>query len=111
MPAKPRSLPASFARPAGPPPPSAHLDRAEEARDRVLKQMVEDGYLTEDQEIAAKKAKLQFVNGGVGSNSAPYFVDMVKDHLLEHLSETDLQTQSFRIYTTLDPNLQNAPAG
>jgi penicillin-binding protein 1B len=85
-----------------------HLDRAEEARDRVLKQMVEDGYLTEDQEIAAKKAKLQFVNGGVGSNSAPYFVDMVKDHLLEHLSETDLQTQSFRIYTTLDPDLERA---
>jgi len=85
-----------------------HMDRAEEARDRVLKQMVEDGYLNEDQEIAAKKARFQFVNGGESSNAAPYFVDMVKDHLLEHLSETDLQSQSFRIYTTLDPNLQRA---
>jgi penicillin-binding protein 1B len=85
-----------------------HMDRAEEARDRVLKQMVEDGYLTADQEIAAKKARFKFVNGGESSNAAPYFVDMIKDHLLEHLSATDLQSQSFRIYTTLDPNLQRA---
>ena len=60
-----------------------HMDRAEEARDRVLAQMVEDGYITAEQEVAAKKAKLKFVNGGVSSSSAPYFVDMVKDHLLE----------------------------
>ena len=61
--------------------------------------------MTADQEIAAKKASFKFVNGGESSNSAPYFVDMVKDHLLENLSETDLQSQSYRIYTTLDPNL------
>ena len=85
-----------------------HTDRAEEARDRVLGQMVEDGYLTAEQEAAAKHAKLKFVNGGLASSSAPYFVDMVKDHLLEEYSENDLETQSFRIYTTLDPNLQRA---
>ncbi|MGD0306437.1 MAG: penicillin-binding transpeptidase domain-containing protein, partial [Candidatus Acidiferrales bacterium] len=49
-----------------------------------------------------------FVNGGVSGSAAPYFVDMVKDHLLEHYSETDLETQSFRIYTSLDPALQKA---
>jgi penicillin-binding protein 1B len=48
------------------------------------------------------------VIGGLGSSSAPYFVDMVKDHLLEQFSETDLQTQSYRVYTTLDPDLQRA---
>jgi penicillin-binding protein 1B len=87
-----------------------HLDRAVEARNRVLAQMVEDRYISSEQEIAAKNAKLQFVNGGLNSSSAPYFVDMVKDHLLEHLSESDLETQSYRIYTTLDPNLQKAAA-
>jgi penicillin-binding protein 1B len=83
-----------------------HPDRAEESRDRVLAQMVEDGYLTGAEEAAARKAKLKFVNGGVLSGSAPYFVDMVKDHLLEKFSETDLENQSYRIYTTLDPDLQ-----
>ena len=85
-----------------------HMDRAEEARDRVLGQMVEDGYLTAEQEAAAKHAKLHFVNGGLSSSSAPYFVDMVKDHLLEKYSESDLENESYRIYTTLDPDLERA---
>lgn len=87
-----------------------HLDRADEARDRVLAQMVDDGYITKDQEDQAKNTKLHFVNGGTSSSSAPYFVDMVKDHLLEKFSESDLATQSYRIYSTLDPDLQNAAA-
>ncbi len=33
---------------------------------------------------------------------------MVKDHLLERYSESDLADQSYRIYTTLDPALQRA---
>src|SRR6202046_5850198 len=70
--------------------------------------MVEDSYITQEQADAAKKLKLHFLNGGASSSSAPYFVDRVKDHLLEHFSEQDLQTQSFRIYTTLDPQLQRA---
>jgi penicillin-binding protein 1B len=85
-----------------------HVDRAGEVRDRVLGEMVADGYITADQQAAAKKTKLKFVNGGVESSPAPYFVDMVKDHLLEKLSENDLETQSYRIYTTLDPDLQRA---
>jgi penicillin-binding protein 1B len=85
-----------------------HPDRAEEARDRVLTQMAEDNYITAEQESAAKNATLKFVSGGVSSSSSPYFVDMVKDHLLEKFSESDLANQSYRIYTTLDPNLQRA---
>jgi penicillin-binding protein 1B len=85
-----------------------HMNRAYEARDRVLGQMADDGYITRAQEDAAKKEKLKFVNGGVSSSTAPYFVDMVKDHLLEKFSAADLEDQSFRIYTTLDPDLQRA---
>jgi penicillin-binding protein 1B len=87
-----------------------HVDRAEEARDRVLAEMVADGFLTPEQEAVAKKSKLKFTSGGLGSSSAPYFVDMVKDQLLQKMSENDLQTQSFRIYTTLEPALQRAAA-
>lgn len=87
-----------------------HVERADEARDRVLAEMVADGFLTPEQEAVAKKTKLKFTNGGLGSSSAPYFVDMVKDQLLQKTSESDLQTQSFRIYTTLEPALQRAAA-
>jgi penicillin-binding protein 1B len=87
-----------------------HPERAVEARDRVLAQMVEDSYIHEDAAVAAKKTKLKFAGAGIDSSSAPYFVDMVKDHLLEEFSENDLANQSYRIYTTLDPALQRAAA-
>ncbi len=83
-------------------------DRAVEARDRALLSMTENGAITAEQAAAAKKAPLQIVGGGLEGSTAPYFVDMVKDHLLDRFSEADLLSQSFRVYTTLDPELQRA---
>ena len=83
-------------------------ERAAEPRDRVLAQMVEDGMITEAQQADAKRAPLKLARGGIETSSAPYFVDMVKDHLLERFSESDLTSQSFRVYTTLDPRLERA---
>jgi penicillin-binding protein 1B len=83
-------------------------DRAVEARDRALLAMSENGAITPQQVAAAKKAPLQIVGGGLEGSTAPYFVDMVKDHLLDRFSEADLLSQSFRVYTTLDPQLQRA---
>ena len=87
-----------------------HPERAAEARDRVLTQMVTNGYMTPQQERDAKRAPLQVVAGGQGNSEAPFFVDMVKDHLLDHFSEAQLLSQSFRVYTTLDPQLQRDAA-
>ena len=81
-------------------------DRAIEARDRALLAMTENGAITPEQATGAKKTPLQIVAGGLEGSTAPYFVDMVKDHLLDQFSESDLLSQSFRVYTTLDPELQ-----
>ena len=83
-------------------------DRAVEARDRALMAMTENGVITAEQAFSAKKTPLQIVGGGLEGSTAPYFVDMVKDHLLDRFSEADLLSQSFRVYTTLDPELQRA---
>jgi penicillin-binding protein 1B len=83
-------------------------DRAAEARDRVLKQMAENGFITPDQLKASREAPLRVVSGGVDNSDAPYFVDMVKDHLLDRFSEEELLSQGFRVYTTLDPDLVRA---
>lgn len=83
-------------------------ERAAEARDRVLTQMMENGFLTADQVKQAKKAPLNLATEGQNNNDAPYFVDMVKDHLLDRFSEAELLSQSYRIYTTLDPQLERA---
>jgi penicillin-binding protein 1B len=81
-------------------------ERAVEARDRALLSMVENKMITADQERDAKKKPLHIVSGGLDGSTAPYFVDMVKDHLLERFSEAELLSENFRIYTTLDPELQ-----
>ncbi len=83
-------------------------ERAVEARDRALLAMTENKAITAEQAQAAKKTPLQIVGGGLEGSTAPYFVDMVKDHLLDRFSEADLLSQSFRVYTTLDPELQRA---
>ena len=83
-------------------------ERADEARDRVLNQLAENRFITVQEARDAKRAPLHLVSGGIESSSAPYFVDMVKDHLLDHYSEAELLSQSFRVYTTLDPDLQHA---
>jgi penicillin-binding protein 1B len=83
-------------------------ERAVEARDRALLAMTENKAITPDQAQGAKKTPLQIVGSGLEGSTAPYFVDMVKDHLLDRFSEADLLSQSFRVYTTLDPELQRA---
>ncbi len=85
-----------------------HLDRAIDARNRVLNEMADDGFVSRADANEAKDEELKFVSAGAASGSAPYFVDMVKDHLLSRLSQSDLEDESFHIYTTLDPRLQEA---
>jgi penicillin-binding protein 1B len=85
-------------------------ERAVEARDRVLSAMLDDQFVTAKQVEAARKAKLNIASGTMASSEAPYFVDMVKDDLLERFSESELVSQSYRVYTTLDPALQHAAA-
>jgi penicillin-binding protein 1B len=87
-----------------------HPERAAQARDRVLTQMVENKYITEADVQDAKRTPLKLVRASVTGNEAPYFVDMVKDHLLEKYSEQDLLSQNYRVYSTLDPQLQRAAA-
>src|SRR5271154_576014 len=85
-----------------------HPERGAQARDRVMTQMLENKYITEADVQDAKRLPLRLVHASVSGSEAPYFVDMVKDHLLDKYSESELTTENFRVYTTLDPELQRA---
>ena len=85
-----------------------HPERGAQARDRVLAQMLDNKYVTEADVQDAKRAALKIVRTSVPGSEAPYFVDMVKDHLLDKYSENELSSQNIRVYTTLDPELQRA---
>jgi penicillin-binding protein 1B len=87
-----------------------HPERGAQARDRVLTQMLENKYVSAPEVQDAKRAPLKIVRTSVAGSEAPYFVDMVKDHLLDKYSESELLSENFRVYTTLDPALQRAAA-
>ena len=87
-----------------------HPERGLQARDRVLTQMLDNKYINAPDVEEAKKAPLKIVHTSVSGSEAPYFVDMVKDHLLDKYQENELLSENFRVYTTLDPALQHAAA-
>ena len=85
-----------------------HPERGNQARDRVLTQMLENKYISEADVQDAKRVPLKIVRTSITGGDAPYFVDMVKDHLLDKYSEQQLISENFRVYTTLDPALERA---
>lgn len=90
--------------------PYRHPERALERRNLVLESMVETHAITREQADKAKAAPLKLAPPNVEASDAPYFVDMVRDQLISKFNETELNDQSYRIYTTLDPDLQKAAA-
>jgi penicillin-binding protein 1B len=90
--------------------PYRHPERALERRNLVLDSMVETHAITREQADKAKATPLKLAPPNVEASDAPYFVDMVRDTLINKFSEHDLNDQSYRIYTTLDPDLQKVAA-
>ncbi len=90
--------------------PYRHPERALERRNLVLDAMVETHAITREQADKAKAVPLKLAPPNVEASDAPYFVDMVRDSLVSKFNENELNDSSYRIYTTLDPDLQKAAA-
>jgi penicillin-binding protein 1B len=58
----------------------------------------------------AKATPLKLAPQNVEASDAPYFVDLIREQLLSKYNEDDLNADGYRIYTTLDPALQQAAA-
>lgn len=90
--------------------PYRHPERALDRRNLVLDSMVETHAITREQAEKAKATPLKLAPPNVEASDAPYFVDLVRDNLIGKLDERQMNDQSYRIYTTLDPGLQKAAA-
>jgi penicillin-binding protein 1B len=90
--------------------PYRHPERALERRNVVLDSMVETHAITRAEADKAKATPLKLAPPNVEASDAPYFVDLVRDTLISKFSERELNEQSYRIYTTLDPDLQRSAA-
>jgi penicillin-binding protein 1B len=91
--------------------PYRHSQQALRVRNYVLHEMATDGFASEGQVAQALEEPLGVAPQNIEGSQAPFFVDMVKDQLLSQFSEHDLISQSYRVYTTLDPDLQAAASG
>src|SRR5262249_30526302 len=83
---------------------------AKQRRNLVLSLMRQNGYIDEREYALATDAPLGVIAGGLESTDAPYFVDMVNEELSRNFLDHDFRSSSYRIYTTLDMNLQRAAA-
>ncbi|MBL8223245.1 MAG: transglycosylase domain-containing protein, partial [Bryobacterales bacterium] len=81
-------------------------ERAQKRRNIILMLMRENGFLDDREYAVASASPLELNKGGVGSTDAPYFVDLVNDELQEKFGDHDFQTRAYKVYTTLDMNLQ-----
>ena len=79
------------------------LSRARAAQ--VLQNMVEVGYITEQQAAAAQRSPAVPVSYRVGTPRARYFVDWVHDLLPEWASRTN---DDLIVFTTLEPAMQRS---
>ena len=87
--------------------PYRHPEAAMERRNIVLDSMVETGAITDAEATRAKAEPLRLAPPNVDASEAPYFVDLVHEQLVQRLGD-NLNAQSLRIYTSLDPELQRA---
>ncbi len=90
--------------------PYRHPERALERRNTVLDSMADTHAITEEQAEKAKATPLKLAPPNVEASDAPYFVDLVRETLISKVDERQMNDQTYRIYTTLDPNLQKAAA-
>lgn len=88
--------------------PYRHPDRVKERRDIVLSLMRQNGYVSDRDYALAVESPIKVINGASESSDAPYFVDLLNDELTSKFQDYDFQSQAYRIYTTLDMQLQHA---
>ena len=86
--------------------PFRNPERAKQRRQWVLGQMLELEMITEEEYAAASETPLEVTTGGTEVGDAPYFVDLVNGWLRQQFNEYDFQSNSYRVYTSMDMNLQ-----
>lgn len=78
-----------------------------DARQRsVLASMLQNDLITEDEYTAAKDEKVEFLPQAVSGIRAPHFVMYIREQLAKQFGEDALESQGFRVTTTLNYDFQ-----
>jgi penicillin-binding protein 1A len=74
--------------------------------EEVLRRMVREGMISEDEKTAALAEKLNFQPPAVIANDAPHFTEMVIAELYEKYGEEQVERSGYQVTTTLNLNTQ-----
>jgi penicillin-binding protein 1A len=89
--------------------PTVNLDRALARRTIVLQSLVASGAIDQRTADRVKNAPVRLVNGlDIGETSGLYFKEQVRRELVERFGSERVYQGGLRVYTTLDPKLQQA---
>lgn len=83
-----------------------HKEELLQRKDYVLKQMLDLGFIDDEEFERARKFNLKFLEPTLGSIKAPHFIIMVKDYLANKYGEDFLEKGGLKIITTLDYETQ-----
>jgi penicillin-binding protein 1B len=87
--------------------PLRYPDRAATRRNLVLDGMAEEGMISPKERDEARQKPLDIKPSTILNYSdAPYFVDYVQDLLVERYGDAALAGAKYKVYTALDPELQ-----
>ncbi|HKH76360.1 MAG TPA: PBP1A family penicillin-binding protein, partial [Rubrobacteraceae bacterium] len=91
--------------------PFSDPESAKKRRNVVLDRMLEHGYLDEEEHAAAVAEEIELSRGRVEyENDNEYFLDAVRKELAEEYGDQGVYEGGLKIYTTLDPRLQELAA-
>jgi penicillin-binding protein 1A len=81
--------------------------RARKRRNEVLAAMAHQGYISGQRAAAAERRGLELAGGGsYFAHRQPYFFDYVENELLERYGAETVRNGALRVYTTIEPKLQ-----
>ncbi len=83
----------------------AHPELAKARQQEVLKQMVANKYITQEEADKAKAEVLSYAN--ISPPSAPHFALWIKEQLADKYGDKRVEQGGLRVYTTLDLDIQN----
>lgn len=83
----------------------AHPEFAKSRQREVFKQMVDNGYISQDEADTAYNEELKYVS--TRSSQATHFALWIKEQLATKYGEKTVEQGGLRVYTTLDLEIQN----
>lgn len=90
--------------------PFNYPDRAKNRRNIVLRLMRDNNYINDSQLASARAAEVKTVRGNGDSADSSFYVDLVNDTLQQKFPSLDFQDGGYRIFTSIDMDLQKDAA-